>query len=160
MPELSAPAGGIDLESAARILVRLAVALILGGALGWERERRNRNAGLRTHMLVGLGAALFTAVPVELRGAQQAELEQIVKGIAAGVGFLGAGTILKREAPGHASVHGLTTAANIWMTAAIGFAVGAGMLVTAGVATAFAFLVLNVLRKVETDPGSEPRKES
>ena len=114
-----------ELLAAGRAVGRLVVAILLGAVLGFERERRGRAAGLRTHSLVALGAALFTVVPM-LFGATAADLAQVVKGLAAGVGFLGAGAILKGSEQG--DVQGLTTAANIWLTAAAGLAVGAGWL--------------------------------
>ena len=106
-----------ELLAAGRAVGRLVVAILLGAVLGFERERRGRAAGLRTHSLVALGAALFTVVPM-LFGATAADLAQVVKGLAAGVGFLGAGAILKGSEQG--DVQGLTTAANIWLTVAGG----------------------------------------
>ena len=139
----------ISWEADLRIGVRLLVALALGGVLGWERERKDRPAGMRTHMIVALGAALFTAVPLEM--SDDAEIVHIVKGVAAGVGFLGAGTIMK-DSRAAGDIQGLTSAANIWVTAAIGLAVGAGMLVTAAFATVLAFLVLKVVHAIEPEP--------
>jgi putative Mg2+ transporter-C (MgtC) family protein len=128
-----------------RIAVRLGVAVLLAGLVGLERELRGEQAGLRTHMLVSLGAALFTLVPLEMApGVDSAEL---VKGIAAGVGFLGAGAILKRT--DEAEIHGLTTAASIWATAAIGMAAGAGWVGAALIATVMCWLILRVLRAVD-----------
>lgn len=139
----------IPWEADLRIGVRLLVALALGGVLGWERERKDRPAGMRTHMIVALGAALFTAVPLEM--SDDAEIVHIVKGVAAGVGFLGAGTIMK-DSRAAGDIQGLTSAANIWATAAIGLAAGAGMLVTAAFATLLAFVVLKVVHAIEPDP--------
>lgn len=139
----------------ARMAIRLASALLLAGLLGFERERKRRPAGLRTHMLVALGAALFTIVPVEM-GASDDAVSRLVQGIAAGIGFLGAGAILKREQP--RNVHGLTTAASIWMAAAIGFACGAGWLGLAALGAAMTYLVLSALGRVEDQllpPSSE-----
>lgn len=146
----------IDWESDLRIAIRMVVALVLGGILGWERERKDRPAGMRTHMIVALGAALFTAAALEAD--PDAELAQVVKGIAAGVGFLGAGTILKERQP-HGEIKGLTSAANIWATAAIGLAAGAGLLVTAAIATVLAFVVLKVVSFIEPDPKDLPEAE-
>jgi putative Mg2+ transporter-C (MgtC) family protein len=106
-----------------RIGSRLLTAVVLGGIIGIERESTNRAAGLRTHMLVALGATVFTLVSVEA-GATAGDLANVVKGLAAGIGFLGAGAILKSAA--EREIRGLTTAASIWLTAAVGMAVGAG----------------------------------
>lgn len=135
-----------DGMQAARFLVRLIVACLLGGIIGLEREAKGRAAGLRTHMLVALGSMLFTLVPAEA-GSSPNDLAQIVKGIAAGVGFLGAGAILKRE--DEREVEGITTAAGIWLTAAVGFAVGAGWIGLAILSTLFAWMILFFLSKVE-----------
>ena len=132
-----------DGRQAVRVVGRLLLAMLLGGLVGWERERRGRVAGLRTHMLVALGAALFTLVAMET-AADYADrplvLSQVIRGIAAGVGFLGAGAILKGGEPGH--VMGLTTAAGIWLTAAAGMAVGAGWFLPALVGVLLSWLVL------------------
>jgi putative Mg2+ transporter-C (MgtC) family protein len=136
-----------DLSKAAPILMRLTVTALFGGWIGWERERGGHTAGLRTHMLVGLGAAVFTLIAV--LPVDEPDLANIIKGVAAGVGFLGGGAILK-NVQGQA-VEGLTTAAAIWITAAIGVAAGAGMYLTAFVATVIALLVLRPLRAVEQE---------
>ncbi len=112
-----------DPELVTRVALRLGVAAVLGGLLGWERERAGKAAGLRTHMLVAMGAALFM-LGAEQAGIAPADNSRVIQGITAGVGFLGAGTILKREDPD--TVKGLTTAAGIWFTAAIGTAAGLG----------------------------------
>lgn len=148
----------VGLESDLRIIARLGIAVALGGVLGWERERENRPAGLRTHMIVALGAALFTVVPLEVSG-PDVELVHIVKGLAAGVGFLGAGTILKRNDT-DAGVKGLTTAANIWVTAAIGFAVGCRLILTAAAATGLAFAVLAIVGRLEVKPAEHAESAS
>src|SRR4051812_32382330 len=110
-----------DAGHVTRIVVRLAVAAALGGALGYERARAGKPAGLRTHMLVALGAALFVLVPQQA-GVAAADMTRVLQGLATGIGFLGAGAILKRGE----GVEGLTTAAGIWLTAAIGIAAGLG----------------------------------
>jgi putative Mg2+ transporter-C (MgtC) family protein len=102
---------------------RLALAAALGAVLGIEREAKGKAAGLRTHMLVALGAALFTVSVVEL-GASSEALARVVQGLAAGIGFVGGGAILKEPNAQH--VHGLTTAAGIWLTAAVGLVVAMG----------------------------------
>ncbi len=140
-----------DSRQAARIGGRLVIALLLGGLLGFERERRGRAAGLRTHMLVALGAALFTLIVMESAGAGQSAanaelLSQVVRGIAAGVGFLGAGAILKRAETEH--IKGLTTAAGIWLTAAAGVAVGSGWVWPAATAVILSWVVLELAPQV------------
>jgi putative Mg2+ transporter-C (MgtC) family protein len=125
--------------SLTQILVRLSFAAILGGILGWQRELAGKAAGIRTHMLVCLGAALFIAGP-QLAGMDDAGLSRIIQGLTTGIGFIGAGAILKMDAP--VRIYGLTTAAGIWITAAIGVVVGLGREATAIVSTAIAFLIL------------------
>lgn len=144
--------GGIDVESATRVTLRMAVALLLGAIIGWDRERREAEAGLRTHMLVSLGAALFVLVPAEA-GMDAAGLSRIVQGVVTGIGFVGAGAVLKVTEEGR--VHGLTTAASIWATAAVGVAAGLGREVTAFFATVFVLLVLAALRRVARAIGRE-----
>ncbi|MEX0712698.1 MAG: MgtC/SapB family protein [Pirellulales bacterium] len=129
-----------------RVALRLIVAVALAGVLGFDREAHGHQAGLRTHMMVALGAALFTLVPVEA-AAGKANLAEIVKGVAAGVGFLGAGAILKMTDQGE--IKGLTTAASIWLTAAIGFSVGAGWIGPAVTSTILSWIILVVLRRFE-----------
>jgi putative Mg2+ transporter-C (MgtC) family protein len=148
MQELFTQAG-LELPSATLVLrtsVRLLTAVLLAALVGWERGVHGRAAGLRTHMMVALGAALFTIVPINSAGAQ-ADITRIVQGIAAGVGFLGAGAILKMTT--EKDILGLTTASSIWLTAAIGLAAGAGQLSTAFFATIFALVILIYLRRVE-----------
>lgn len=130
-----------DVERFVQLVVRLTAALVLGGALGYEREHAGKQAGMRTHMLVALGAAMFILVP-DQAGADNAAISRILQGLIAGIGFLGGGTILKLT--DHAEVRGLTTAAGIWLTAAIGVAVGMGRILTATIATVLALLVLIV----------------
>jgi putative Mg2+ transporter-C (MgtC) family protein len=129
------------------LVFRLTVALFLGALVGLERQRRHHEAGLRTHMLVCLGSALFTAVPMEAGGTVN-DLAQIVKGIAAGIGFLGAGTILKMTH--EQEIRGLTTAASIWLTAGIGMAVGAGFVVLGSLGAVLGWIVLAVVKRGET----------
>ncbi|MBK7719119.1 MAG: MgtC/SapB family protein [Simplicispira sp.] len=131
-----------DLSDATRIVVRLLVAGVLGGILGWEREHAGKAAGVRTHMLVAMGAALFVLVSQQI-GIEAPDMSRVVQGIVAGVGFLGAGTILKGS--GEEKVHGLTTAAGIWLTAAIGTAAGLCLETTAGLSAVLAFALLGAL---------------
>lgn len=125
-----------------RITLRLFLAALLGGMLGYERESQGQAAGVRTHMLVALGAALFVVVP-EQAGVAEDAMSRVTQGVVAGVGFLCAGTILKGE--GILQIKGLTTAAGLWLTAAIGVAVGVGYETTAAVSVLMVLFVLNVV---------------
>jgi putative Mg2+ transporter-C (MgtC) family protein len=127
--------------------VRLVVATTLGGILGFERQLKGKAAGLRTHMLVALGTALFTIAPIEA-GMPIADISRILQGIAAGIGFIGAGTILKRA--DQEEIKGLTTAASIWLTAAIGIAVGTGGLWLPVLGTGLAVIILSTLGYLES----------
>jgi putative Mg2+ transporter-C (MgtC) family protein len=135
-----------DVEQLTRVLLRLTVALLLGAAIGWERERNDSAAGLRTHMLVSLGAAVFVMVP-QLAGAEWDALSRVMQGVVAGIGFLGAGAVLKLDAL--RQIRGLTTAASIWATAAIGVTVGLGREGTALLITLLTWVVLSVLLRVK-----------
>jgi putative Mg2+ transporter-C (MgtC) family protein len=139
-----------------RVAVRLIAAVMLGGLLGLEREWRGRAAGLRTHMMVALGAALFTLVPLEA-GATSGDLANVVKGIAAGIGFLGAGTILKLAA--EREIQGLTTASSIWLTGAVGLAAGAGHLCSAIIAIGLSLGILSVLGRWEEQVMNAPQAD-
>ncbi|WP_225933227.1 MgtC/SapB family protein [Pseudomonas peradeniyensis] len=130
-----------DEREVARILIRLLMAALLGAVLGFERESKGKAAGVRTHMLVSMGAALFVLAP-SMAGADEQALSRVIQGIVAGIGFLGAGTILKGNGQDTSHVKGLTTAAGLWMTAAIGSAAGMGREATALVSTVLALLVL------------------
>ena len=126
---------------AGEVALRLLAAAVFGGAIGIDREVRGKPAGMRTHALVALGAALVTVVVIRVAppGYQHVDaVSRVIQGIIAGVGFLGGGAILKSAE----SVHGLTTAASIWCVAALGTACGTGQWVAALVAVAFAFLIL------------------
>jgi len=129
-----------------RVVVRIGLAVALGACLGFERERHGSTAGLRTHMLVALGVALLV-VSAEQSGMGQTELSRVLQGIFAGIGFLGAGAIIKHSEREH--VKGLTTAASIWATAAIATAAGLGREATAILATLFAVVILALLLRLE-----------
>jgi putative Mg2+ transporter-C (MgtC) family protein len=144
----------------ARVAIKLVLAAVLGGAIGWERERKGKAAGLRTHMLVAVGAALFVMAPLEA-GVPLADITRVMQGVAAGIGFVGAGAILKMSDQGQ--VVGLTTAAGIWMTAAVGMAVGAGRvwLPVLGVTIAVVIVALLGLYRIgdsrHDDRAADPR---
>ncbi|ANC03741.1 MULTISPECIES: MgtC/SapB family protein [Pseudomonas] len=146
-----------------RILVRLLMAAVLGAVLGFEREHKGKSAGVRTHMLVSMGAALFVLAP-SMAGADAQALSRVIQGIVAGIGFLGAGTILKGHGQDTNHVKGLTTAAGLWMTAAIGTAAGMGREATALVSTVLALLVLSsmpvLVEKVEGEGGEAKNEEN
>ena len=131
-----------DVEQATRVSLRLVLAALLGGLLGFERESHGKAAGIRTHMLVCTGAALFV-LGSELVGGGDDAMSRVVQGIVAGIGFLGAGTIIKGDRM-H-DVKGLTTAAGVWMTAAVGVCVGLGLEATAVLATLIMLFILNIL---------------
>ncbi|HEK1011410.1 TPA: MgtC/SapB family protein [Pseudomonas putida] len=151
-----------DEQEVTRILLRLLMAAVLGAVLGFEREHKGKSAGVRTHMLVSMGAALFVLAP-SMAGADDQALSRVVQGIVAGIGFLGAGTILKGNGRDPSHVKGLTTAAGLWMTAAIGTAAGMGREATALISTLMALLVLAtmplVVDKVERENEEKQREE-
>ena len=137
-----------DPATATVIVARLLVAIVLGGMLGLEREAKGRAAGLRTHILVCIGSALFVMAPL-LAGVSQADVTRVMQGIVSGIGFLGAGAILKLDH--EERVQGLTTAAGIWAAAAIGMAVGMGMHLLALASTVAALLVVSLLPRLLPD---------
>ena len=132
------------IDELVNVVVRLMLAAAFGGVLGIERESMGKAAGLRTHMLVALGAALFVLVVTPLGVA--GDVSRVIQGVAAGIGFIGAGSILKHVE--RDEVTGLTTAASIWLTAAIGVAAGIGAIWFSVVATAIAWIILGVLERV------------
>jgi putative Mg2+ transporter-C (MgtC) family protein len=136
-------------EQALRILIRLAAATLLAGIVGYEREARGKAAGLRTHMLVAIGSAMFVLAPLEA-GLAIADVSRIVQGVATGIGFIGAGTILKGTS--EREIQGLTTAAGVWMTAAVGLAAGMGRFGLAAMSVAFAWIILAILARFEPPP--------
>ena len=125
-------------------MLRLLLAAGLGAALGLEREYRQKPAGLRTNILIALGAALFTMVSVTISGPAGSP-DRVAAQIVTGIGFLGGGAILR----GRGSVHGMTTAATIWVNAAIGMAAGSGQHALAAATAAMTLIVLAVLGPIE-----------
>ncbi|HUV76339.1 MAG TPA: MgtC/SapB family protein [Dehalococcoidales bacterium] len=119
------------------VVLRLLLAAALGAIIGYQRERADKPAGLRTHILICVGAALFTVVSIY--GFDTDDAARVASGVVAGIGFLGAGAILRS---GEGIVGGLTTAATIWAVAGIGLAAGAGLYVVSAVATAIVLVVL------------------
>lgn len=127
------------------LTLRLAVAAFLGGLIGYQREAAERPAGLRTHILVSIGSALVMLVSLQFSKLSQADPSRIAAGAITGIGFLGAGTIIRQGN----IVIGLTTAASLWTTAAIGFAIGLGFYGGAVIATILTLFVLIVFKKLE-----------
>jgi putative Mg2+ transporter-C (MgtC) family protein len=126
---------------------RIGAAALLGGALGFERGWKGRAAGLRTHMMVSIGCAVFVLTGLEVAGEHQEAATRAIQGIAAGIGFLGAGTILKLDR--ELEVVGLTTASSIWLAAALGTAAGLGAYTMAVVTVLISLFVLVVLGWIE-----------
>ncbi|GAB1421156.1 hypothetical protein MASR2M15_13000 [Anaerolineales bacterium] len=124
---------------------QLFLAILLGMIIGIERDRRNQPAGLRTHMLVCMGACLFTIV--SLNGFPGGDPSRVAAQVVSGIGFLGAGTILQRNTKNSSEVKHLTTASSIWATAAIGMAVGIGAWFMAICGTLFVWFILVVMKK-------------
>ncbi len=143
-----------DMDHVLRVLVRFGAALVVGGVIGYERQHQGKSAGIRTHMLVALGAAVFTIVPME-GGMGFNDLSRVIQGIAAGIGFLGAGTIIKLS--DSTEIRGLNSAATIWLTAAAGMAVGAGWIWPPLLAVVLAWLVLSFVHKLEPWLGVPPQ---
>jgi putative Mg2+ transporter-C (MgtC) family protein len=133
-------------------LLRLSLAIFVGALIGWERQLDHKPAGLRTHMLVSLGAAIFVLTGIQMGTVQDSvsSVSRIIQGITAGVGFLGAGEIINKvQQSGEIKVQGLTSAAAIWVSASLGVAVGCGLW-TIGLFGAIAtFVILRVAKKFE-----------
>ena len=144
MPSTTELLGWPGLDEAVVITVRLLVAAAAGGLLGAERESVGKAAGLRTHTLVAIASALFV---IAVAGTSGDGVSRVIQGVAAGIGFIGAGTILKQTE--HERVTGLTTAASVFLTAAIGVSAGVGTIWLVIVATLLAWIVLNVFVRAE-----------
>lgn len=134
-----------DVREIARTILRLVTASVLGAVLGFERESKGKAAGVKTHMLVAMGAAIFILAASQF-GVSPADMSKVIEGIISGIGFLGAGAILKSRSGQR--VEGLTTAAGIWMTAAIGVAVGLGHQGTAVISTLLALFVFALMPRI------------
>lgn len=148
-----------DLATLTKITVRLLTAAFLGGLLGYERELRAKNAGLRTHMLVAVGGALFMIGPTQA-GMALGDLSRVIQGVIQGIGFLCAGAIIFGASK--QQVQGLTTAASIWAAAGIGVAAGLGMESTAVLSTVIVLIVLAIVplfvRKGQSDASDASEK--
>jgi putative Mg2+ transporter-C (MgtC) family protein len=131
-----------DVAAVTQLVLRLLLATLLGSVLGYQRERQGKEAGLRTHMLVSLGSAFFVLIPLQA-GMPLGDLSRVLQGLISGIGFLVAGAILKQQDP--QQIHGLTTAAGLWLTASVGAAVGLGRETSAIIGTVLAFIILSLL---------------
>jgi putative Mg2+ transporter-C (MgtC) family protein len=129
------------------IVIRLCLAFLGGGIIGFERSYRRQVAGLRTHILIALGAAslMLLSIWIPQNFSERGDPGRIAAQVVSGIGFLGAGAIIRLGS----NIRGLTTAASLWLTAAIGLTIGAGMFVTALTAEILALVTLFVLHKVE-----------
>jgi putative Mg2+ transporter-C (MgtC) family protein len=131
------------------LALRMVAAAVLGAVPGYERERSGKVAGLRTHVLVSLGSSTLVVATVAAGGGPS-EVAHVVQGAAAGIGFIGAGAILKADDAQR--VHGITTAASIWMTAAIGVSAGIGSFWIAIAAAVLSFVTLRLLAHLDRAP--------
>ena len=129
------------------VLCRLVLATLAGGAIGWNRHRAGKPAGMGTHALVALGAALFVAIPIGQSPGHADALSRVIQGVATGVGFLGAGEIFRD--PGAGKITGLTSAAALWVTAALGITIAAGSLFGSLTAAVLVFVVLELAPRLE-----------
>jgi putative Mg2+ transporter-C (MgtC) family protein len=138
-------------DSSLVAIARLLLASLFGAAVGVNRELRGKPAGLRTHALVALGACLLTLIGLALTDAGDAErygaASRILQGLIAGIGFVGGGVILRREQSNE--VHGLSTAASIWIVSAVGVGAGCGLWVSSGATAALALVILSLGEPVD-----------
>jgi len=130
----------MNLSPLLEMILRLLLAAALGAGIGYQRERAGKAAGVRTHVLVSTGAGLFTLASIYGFGGAAVDISRVAAGVVVGIGFIGAGVILRGQR--EKDVAGLTTAATIWITAAIGLAAGAGMYLVSVIATAVAVGIL------------------
>lgn len=135
-----------DRDQLSRIIIRLVAATVLGALIGFQRERAGKPAGLRTHILVTLGTTVFV-MSGSVYGMSSDGLSRVIQGIITGIGFIGAGSILKLDE--QQDIKGLTTAAGVWMTAAIGVTIGLGSIGLAIFETALALIILTLTGLVE-----------
>ncbi len=141
------------------IALKMFLALLIGGLIGWNRQREGKPAGLRTHMLVSLGSALFVMIPIYLNRIDNVNNSEIlsrgiqgsIQGVATGIGFLGAGEILRQpsRSNGRERIFGLTSAAAIWVSSALGVAVGTGLYPIAILGVIFSWIVLKIIKQFE-----------
>ncbi|MGF1498400.1 MAG: MgtC/SapB family protein [Elainellaceae cyanobacterium] len=136
----------LDPMSWPQLLLRLGCALLAGGVIGAEREGKDKPAGLRTNMLASFGSAIFVLIPIQIGAVQQSieVISRTIQGVVAGIGFLGAGTIMR-----HREVQGLTSAAAVWVSASLGVAASCGLWQLSLVGAAVTWLVLRVIERFE-----------
>lgn len=146
-----------DRRQLVHVLIRLMAASVLGAVVGWNREKAGKPAGIRTHILVCLGTSVFILACSGV-GMSSDALSRVIQGIVTGIGFLGAGSILKLNE--ERDIQGLTTAAGVWMTAAIGVAVGLGSLGVALLSTFFTLIVLALAGPLENRSENKPAAKS
>ncbi len=146
-------AGLPDTKQLLHVIIRLTAAAILGAVIGMQRERAGKPAGVRTHMLVTLGTCVFV-LACSGYGMSSDGLSRVVQGIITGIGFIGAGSILKLNE--ERDIQGLTTSAGIWMTAAVGVAVGLGALGLALLAAFTTLVILAFAGRIDSAADSKP----
>ena len=150
-----------DAQQFTRVVMRMLAAALLGAVVGIQRERAGKPAGVRTHMLVSMGAALFVIACLE-SGMESDAMSRVIQGLVTGIGFLGAGSILKKADQNE--VEGLTTAAGIWMTSAFGIAAGLGRYGAAAIGVVLTLIVLSVVgaltRRLEAKDDGKQRHAS
>jgi putative Mg2+ transporter-C (MgtC) family protein len=135
-----------DVRQTATLVTRMVIAMILGAVIGAQREATGKPAGLRTHMLVAMGGALFVLAPVQ-SGMDLDGMSRVIQGIVTGIGFIGGGAILKLQE--QRAIEGLTTAAGIWITAAVGIAAGLGRWGLAVISTILTWITLSLIGRIE-----------
>jgi putative Mg2+ transporter-C (MgtC) family protein len=139
----------VNLGTWDELALRLGSAMLVGGAIGWNREASHKAAGLRTHMLVSLGSALFMIVPIALGGSADA-IARTIQGVATGIGFVGAGEILRTQRKsGLPEIQGLTSAAAIWVTSALGVLCACGFWQLSLIGVGLALFILVVAKWME-----------
>ncbi|HBE20562.1 MAG TPA: hypothetical protein DEG17_13115 [Cyanobacteria bacterium UBA11149] len=134
------------------LTIRLTFASLVGGAIGWERQMTGRSAGIRTYMLISLGAAMFVMLPLQIPDFSSANaLSRTIQGVATGVGFIGAGLILQQsnQLLSKPKIKGLTSAATIWVTAALGAAIGCGLWQMSLLGTIITLVILSGVKKLK-----------
>ncbi|MEA5580965.1 MgtC/SapB family protein [Nodularia harveyana UHCC-0300] len=140
-------------DDSLNLIFRLCLALLIGSIIGMERQFKHKPAGLRTHMLVSFGAAVFIIIPLQIALAptNPDALSRVIQGVATGVGFLGAGEIARQSSQEsqRIKIHGLTSAASIWVSAGLGLAAGCGLWQLGLIGATLTFLVLNTFKKLE-----------
>jgi putative Mg2+ transporter-C (MgtC) family protein len=140
-------------DDSLNITFRLGLALLFGAIIGMERQIKKKPAGLRTHMLVSMGSAMFIIIPLQLTLLPPSgdALSRVIQGIATGIGFLGAGEIVRESSQKsqRPEIHGLTSAASVWVSAGLGIAAGVGLWRLGLIGAVLTFIVLNVFKKLE-----------